>query len=480
MKQFILILFSFCFAAVSFAGAEEDIFTAAMQCDIAGVQKALDAGVDVNIINPSSNQNVLAAAFFCPELTRFLLDKGCNPNGGSYPAIISAANCYSVQVLQILLEGGADANAIGVIEGGAHLIKLAEAEKAKGKKANKAMIDAWEAAAASIPRSEVTALQQTVQQTNCVPCMELLIKHGADVNKNEIDGGLMHSLAAFSMTAEMRKEGFTKGAPTMASMGLKVPDFYGNLPDEINGAPAQMLSILAKAGLDVNEKRADGITAFMVAMRLHKLDLCKSMLRNGADAIAVTEVDFGKRKIKTFPICAGAEFADIEMMQLILDQKPDVNVSVETAALGVTMNSDYKGNTNWGGDGYTPLIISIMSGKTDVANLLLDNGASVKKGSSGISIIPSKFVFIQCLTTIKNKTPIYWAVEQEDIGLVEKIGEAMEWKFNPDFTIKQYGGSGNSMVGLKCAKFKKKQSPSIYSLTVGNKEAYDLLSSKGM
>ncbi|MBL4586450.1 MAG: hypothetical protein JKX84_05265 [Flavobacteriales bacterium] len=307
-----------------------------------------------------------------------------------------------------------------------------------------------------------------------------MLKHGADVNANEIDGGLLHTLSAFSMTPEMRKEGFTKGAPGMASMGLKVPDFYGNLPDDINGTPGEMLALLAKAGLDVNVKRADGISAFMVAMRLHKLDLCKSMLRNGADAVSITEVDFGRRKMKTYPICAGAEFADVEMMQLILDQKPDVNVSVETAALGMTMNSDYGGNTNWGGDGYTPLIISIMSGNTDVANLLLDNEASIKKGSSGISIIPTKFVIIQCLTTIKNKTAIYWAVEQEDLALVERIAKMMNWKFNPDFTIKQYGGSNKGFGGFSCAKFKKKQSPSIYAMTVKNMEAYKMLAAKGL
>jgi hypothetical protein len=481
MKSQLLLLLVIIITGQSvYAGAQEDLFTAALACDLSGVQKAIDGGADANAINPENGQNALAASFFCVDVTKLLLEKGCDPDGGSYPAIISAANCYSVEVLKILLEGGADANAIGVIEGGAHLLKLAEAEKAKGKKGNKDMIKAWESAAASIPRTEVNALQQTVQQTNCVPCLELLLKHGADVSKNEIDGGLMHTLASFSMTPEMRKEGFTKGAPYMETLGLKVPDFYGNLPDDINGTPGQMLDHLAKAGLDVNGKRADGISAFMVAMRNHKLDLCKSMLRNGADAVSITEMKFGKRVMTTYPICAAAEFADMEMMQMILDQEPDMNVSVETAALGVTTNSDYKGNTNWGGDGYTALIISIMSGKTDVANLLLDNDASIKIGSSGISIIPTKFVIIQCLTTIKNKTPIYWAVEQEDLALVERIAVMMNWKFNPDFTIKQYGGSNEGFGGFSCAKFKKKQSPSIYATTVGNMKAAGLLMGKGL
>ncbi len=463
------------------ANPSDDLFTAALACDLTGVQKALDGGADANAINPEDGQTALATAFFCPDVTKLLLDKGCDPNGGSYPAIISAAKGYTVEVMKMVLEGGADPNRPGKVDPAAFFQKKIDAEKAKGKKANKAMIGAWENVVKTMKPSQVTALQQTVQQTNCVPCLDLLIKHGADLNKTEVDGGLMHTLAAFSQTREMRKDGFAKGAPGMASMGLKVPDFYGNLPDDINGTPGQMLELLAKGGLDVNTKRADGISAFMVAMRLHKLDLVKAMLRNGADAVSVTEVDFGSRKMKTYPICAGAEFADVEMMQLILDQKPDVNVSVETAALGVTMNSDYKGNTNWGGDGYTPLIIAIMSGNTDVAHLLLDNGVSVKVGSSGISILPTRFVILNCLTTIKNKTPIYWAVEQEDLKLVERIGKMMEWKFNPDFTIKQYGGGkSGAFASFTCAKFKKKQSPSIYAFTVGNKKAATLLMEKGL
>ena len=164
---------------------------------------------------------------------------------------------------------------------------------------------------------------------------------------------------------------------------------------------------------------------------------------------------------------------------MILDQQPDINVSVETVALGVTMNDDYKGNVTFGGDGYTPLIISIMSGHTDVAKLLLDAGANIKIGSSGTAVLKTKFILLNCLTVVKNKTPIYWAVEQEDLGLVEEIAEKMERKFNPDFTIKQYD-SGFSFAGMKCAKFKSKQSPSLYSMTVGNGKAHSILSAKGL
>ncbi len=479
MKSLLASFFSLIlFSQVSLAGVQDDFFNACKQCDAQAVGKAIKAGADVNALN-EYNQNGLAAAFFCPEVAKMLLENGCDPNGGEYPAVINAANNYSIEVLKLLLDAGADPNKPGITDPGAGLRTLIKTEKAKGKKANKAMIDAWEAAAKTLQKTEVNALQLTIQATNCYPCLKMLIKAGADVKNAEKEGNLIHRLANFSMTKEERKANFKLGAPNLANFGLKVPAWYSDLPDDRNGTPAQMLQFLLDAGLSPNDKRADGMTAFMAVLRLHKLELAKAMMKYGADATQESVTQVGKQTVTSYPVSAAAEFADAELMQMILDQKPDINVTVETKALGVTMDSDYRGNTNWGGDGYTPLIISIMGGNIEVANMLLDAGASVKIGSSGISILKTKFAMLNCLTTIKNKTPIYWAVEQDDLALVERIGKMMEWKFNPDFTIKQYD-AGLSFAGMKCAKFKSKQSPSLYAFTVGNTKASSVLAAKGL
>lgn len=479
MKHFAFYLLSFfLFAHSVVAGPQEDFFTAAAGCDLDGLRKALDGGADINALN-SSNQNALASAFFCPDVVRYLIDNGCDVNGGDYPAVINAANNYAVDVLKMLLDAGADPNKPGVSDPGATFRTLIDAEKAKGKKANKVMIDAWTNAMKMMEKSEVNALQLTVQATNCVPCLKMLIDAGADVKNAEKEGNLIHRLANFSMTQEERRNNFALGAPNLKAWGLNPPEWYSNLPNDRNGTPGQMLELLLEAGLSPNDKRADGMTAFMAVLSLHKLELAKAMMKHGADATQESLVQVGKITVKSYPVCAAAEFADVELMQMILDQKPDINVTVETRALGVTMNSDYGGNVTWGGDGYTPLIISIMAGKTDVANLLLDAGANIKIGSSGTAILKTKFYLLNCLTVIKNKTPIYWAVEQENMDLVKRIAEMMEWKFNPDFTIKQYD-AGVSFAGMKCASFKSKQSPSLYAMTVGNMEAYSLLSAKGL
>ncbi|MCB9666072.1 MAG: hypothetical protein H6732_18335 [Alphaproteobacteria bacterium] len=460
------------------ADAQSDLFTAARQCDEAGVQAALAAGADVNALD-DNGQNALASSFFCVDATRALLAAGCDPNGGSYPAVIQAANNYATEVLDLLLEAGAEPDKVGTIDPSRHLRVLAAKEREKGKSANKAMIAAWESAAAQTKVLEVTALEQAVQQTNCVPCLASLLAHGADAKAARTDGGLVHKLAAFSMTAQERREAFAKGADAVAGFGLKVPDWYRDLPEDRNGSPAQMLDLLVGAGADVDSRRADGVSAFLVALRLHKLGLSKAMLAQGADAVSRAASELGGRTLETWPLAVAAEFADVELVTAILDKGAELDVAVETAALGVTMNPDYRGNTNWGGDGYTPLIIAIMSGRTDVARLLLERGASVQIGSSGISVLDTRFSMLKCLTEIRNKTPIYWAVERDDLELVQAIAEKMAWKFNPDFTIKQYGGGGD-FAGFTCAKFKAKQSPSLYATAIGNLKAAALLSAKGL
>lgn len=478
MKSLAFSLSLFLFSQVTIAGAQEDLFTAAAGCDLDGVKKALSSGADINALN-SSNQNALATAFFCVDVTKYLIEQGCNVNGGEYPAVINAANNYSVDVLKLLLDAGADPNKPGIADPGAGIRSMIEKEKAKGRKANKAMIDAWKGMLKNLQPTEVNALQLTVQATNCVPCLEMLIDAGADVKNAEKEGNLIHRLSNFSMTQEERRKNFALGAPNLKAWGLNPPEWYSNLPNDINGTPGQMLELLLEAGLSPNDKRPDGMTAFMAVLRLHKLELAKAMMKHGADATQESITQVGNITVKSYPICAAAEFADVELMKMILDQKPDVNVTVETKALGVTMDTDYAGNTNWGGDGYTPLIISIMAGKVEVANMLLDAGASVKIGSSGISILKTRYESLNCLTEIKNKTPIYWAVEQDDLELVQRIGKKMEWRFNPDFTVKQYE-TGSNWAGYKCAKFKRKQSPSIYASTIGNRKAAQILMAKGL
>jgi ankyrin repeat protein len=177
-NKFFQTVMMLCFLSMSvFADAQEDFFTACMQSDLDGVKKAIKEGADVNALN-SSKQNGLTSAFFSPEIIKYLLEKGCDPNGGNYPALLQACTNYCIETAEILLKAGADPNKKGIIDPSDTFRMLVAKEKAKGDDANEALIKAWSANIGKLPTSEISALQLTVQQTNCVQILKLLIDNG--------------------------------------------------------------------------------------------------------------------------------------------------------------------------------------------------------------------------------------------------------------------------------------------------------------
>ncbi len=81
-----------------------------------------------------------------------MLDQGCDTNGGSYPALVSASSVASYEVMKLLLDNGADPNKTGGNE---------------------------------------TPLFKIFQMTNCADGTELLLSKGADKNTS---GGVYANL----------------------------------------------------------------------------------------------------------------------------------------------------------------------------------------------------------------------------------------------------------------------------------------------
>ena len=462
----------------AFAGVQEELFTAAPQCDLDGVKKALASGADVNGFN-EYGQNALATSFFCVDVTKHLLEKGCDPNGGSYPGIIQAANNYSVEVLRILLEGGADANKVGIIDGGAHLLKLVEAEKEKGKKGNKAMIKAWEAAAAAAPRSEVTALKQTVQQTNCVPCLQLLIDHGAKVDAVDptTNSNILFTLAAFGMTQEMRKEQFSKGKAGMETFGLKVPDWYSNLPNSKNGTSSDMLDLLVKAGTDVNLINSDGNSPLLVALGTQKVDVAKGLVKGGAD------VTYMHLKHKRDAVSSAAELGDLELLKLLVEKGADL--TLETWDLDKETGSYCKG--------FSALARAVIHDHYDCAVYLIEKGCKIREGISGyfskqaVSSIGGRPLVgtfgnkLYCRYKLKKKTPIYFAIENGNMEMVKLLATSFNWYGNHSMEMKAQVASTADVSALKgaCLAAGGKFTPSRYAKSLGQKEIQSYLMSLG-
>ena len=92
--------------------------------------------------------------------------------------------------------------------------------------------------------------------------LEMLLSNGASIDV-VTDGNILHTLAAFSMTQEERKTNFATGAPNLVNYGLKVPEWYSNLPNDKNGTPEQMLKLLLDAGADVNARNSSELNPLL-------------------------------------------------------------------------------------------------------------------------------------------------------------------------------------------------------------------------
>jgi ankyrin repeat protein len=465
------------------AGPDDDLVAACKKGDLEAVKKALAEGADVNKADASGNP-AIASAFFWPEITALLIEKGADPNLGVYPALISACNVYSTDVVRMLLAAGADPKKPGISDPAATFRTLIANEKAKGKDANQAAIKAWENAASTMIPSEVELMRVLVQQTNCVPCLQMTLDNGADIDFKDGDNAV-DVLASFSMSKEERKTAFRNGASAMESFGFKVPDWYRDLPDDRNGTAVEMLNLLLTKAPDMNKPNTNGLTPLVVALKscnavpegkASKLSVVKKLVEAGANPALAAKQKLDKGEAIYYPICLAAEYGDVELMAAMLGKGADINSATTTACLSMY-------NGTWGGEGYTPVIIATMVKNFDVARYLVEHEADIKLGTNGYSIMETSLEEVKCLVSSKNKIPIYWAVEKNDMDLVHMIADRMVWQFNPDFTYNVISDVSQLNMGtysVGCKKGKEKMSPSAYASEIGNKEAAKYLGGKGL
>ena len=162
--------------------------------DLSGVKTNVEGGANANYKN-ASWQTPISAAYLWPEITEYLLGKGANANGGDYPALVNASTFYSIDVIRLLLNAGANPNhaAEVKVDLAGPIRKLLDEEKAKGKKGNKYMVKAYEDQLAKMPAGNsmtFTALGNVLTNTNCEECVELLLNAGAKTDfKSPIGGG---------------------------------------------------------------------------------------------------------------------------------------------------------------------------------------------------------------------------------------------------------------------------------------------------
>jgi ankyrin repeat protein len=285
--------------------------------DLSTVKTTVESGGNVNYKN-TAGATPLSSAMMWPDVTEYLLSKGADVNGGDYPALVNAATYYSLDVMKLLLKAGADPNKTAEVKVdlAGPMKKLLEDEKAKGKKANKYMVKAYEDQIKNLPAANsmtFTALGNALTNTNCEECVELLLNAGAKTNfKNSITGGnAVHDIAFNWQSVEARTTRIKAIIDYYEKASLPLPDWYKNLDVSNLGSAYGIIKLLKDKGADMeyldNNKRTPLTSAVLQAVPNEEIIM--ALVDNGANMKATGKnnddtdflretTDVGKIKVK--------------------------------------------------------------------------------------------------------------------------------------------------------------------------------------
>jgi ankyrin repeat protein len=305
MKTLLTVALLF-FGAHLMAQDNDALIVACTAGNLATVKTSVEGGANVNYKN-AAGATPISAAFLWPELTEYLLSKGADANGGDYPALVNAATFYSVDVMKLLLKAGADPNKTAVVkvDMAAPIRKLLEDEKAKGKKANKYIVKAYEDQLEKIPPGNTmsfTALGNALTNTNCEECVELLLNAGAKTEfKSSITGGnAVHEVAFNWQPAEARAVRNKAIVDYYEKASMPVPEWYKNLDVTNMGSAQGIVKLLKSKGANMenldNNKRTPLTSA--VLQPAPNEEIIMALVDNGASMKATgknnDETDFAR------------------------------------------------------------------------------------------------------------------------------------------------------------------------------------------
>lgn len=424
LKKFIVVLIFLGISTKSFSGNSDDLVTACMKGDLAAVQKAIDGGADLNG-KSSKGWNPISAAFFWPEITKLLIEKGADPSGLNNAALSSAARTGSFKVMEILLNAGADPNKTNT---------------------------------GSAP------LQYIVDYTSCLECLDLLIKKGAktDVISTVTGGNLLDGLAFSYLPGKDRVNNDKPQIPGWESMGFTVPDWYKNPDITKFGSADGMVKLLVKAGVDINAKNKLKLTPLLTSLGRYSQtteEVVLAFVNNGAD-INIESPTQG------YALLQAAGYGFTKVLEAMF-------------AKGADMNREFKVddwiNTGQRLKGINPLMWAARNGNLEAVKLLVSKGAKLDEGAFG----NGTNIKTKCVTSVKNKSAIFFAIESGNPEVVKYLIENTGADWKKPVTINQMKKTTDLAFEVVTTCFNDDDySPSQYAKACQMNEIYDYLKSK--
>ncbi|EED22542.1 Pfs, NACHT and Ankyrin domain protein, partial [Talaromyces stipitatus ATCC 10500] len=277
------------------------------------------------------------------EIVQLLLEKGADVNakGGGYGnALQAAAERGHLKIVQLLLEKGADVNA----QGGGYGNALQDA--AEGGHLDIVQLLLEKGADINAQGGYYGNALQAAAEGGHLEIVQLLLQKGADVNAQGGRYGNALQAAANGGHLEIVQLLLEKGADVNAQGGR-----YGNaLQAATNGGHLETVQLLLEKGVDVNAQGGYYGNALQAAAEGGHFEIVQLLLQKGADVNAQGG-EYGN------VLQAAANGRRLEIVQLLLEKGADVNAQ-----------GGYYGNA---------LQAATNGGHLNIVQLLLEKGADV-------------------------------------------------------------------------------------------------------
>ncbi|KAI9745022.1 MAG: hypothetical protein M1818_001300 [Claussenomyces sp. TS43310] len=336
---------------------------------ITSVHILLSAGADTNA--PACMKHGVTALDAAieehwPELIKILLEKRANPNGNTSgtPPLIRAVSNGQAQIVQWLIEAGADVNALS--SGDLPCSALQEAAADKGD-VQIALILLEAQADIDVAAGGMTALDLALLGGDTkYDVARLLLARGADVNpaagidipKSTCIGHLISGCHDPITIPSVLRELISAGADVnRVSINAGFP-----LERAARIGDVEIVRMLLDAGAQVNGSAKDQHTALQGAVATKNAKLVQVLLDAGADVNAPAGPELGSTALQ-----AAVSTGNVRLVQLLLQHGADVNGPA--------------GRSN----GATALQRAAIGGHLKIALLLLQAGAVINAAPSRVN-----------------------------------------------------------------------------------------------
>jgi ankyrin repeat protein len=333
--------------------------------DVAEVRRLLKAGANVSLANNyGATPMSLAAEVGDAAILKLLLEAGADvesPNADGQTALLAVARTGNVEAAELLVKHGAKVDA-RERWGGQTALMWASARRhpkmmqfliSKGADMNARSIDrdyqrhvTAEGRPKSLDSGGLTPLLYAARE-NCMACVEVLLRNGADINLPDPDGVSPLMVAIMNANWDLAKQLIVAGAnvdqwdifgeaPLFTAIGLRNQGGGGSIDplNETNGLT--IVRMLLERGANPNMQlffrpanvrgstNTRGSTPLIRAATNADLEIVKLLLQHGADANLI----MADRQTAIMAVLAGraSEAQALELIRVLHEAGADVNV----------------------------------------------------------------------------------------------------------------------------------------------------------